>query len=131
MRRNSFGWVRFLVFCFLYKINLNPRKNICCGKKWPKCPKPCFSWVGLALGWGVRRFHINNNIHVGSRFSTQPVAWILSRVGTLFAEVMDIRILLNKYCKTESKYKWPYLMEMISQLPCLINFLTKRNHGAD
>ena len=34
--RGEFGWVRFLVVCFLYKINPNPRKNICCGKKWPK-----------------------------------------------------------------------------------------------
>ena len=37
-----------------------PRKIICCGKKWPKCHfQPDFSWVGLALGWGVCRFHDN------------------------------------------------------------------------
>ena len=27
------GWVRFLVVCFLYNANPNPRKLICCGKK--------------------------------------------------------------------------------------------------
>ena len=32
----EFGWFGFLVACFLYKTNPNPRKNICCGKKWPK-----------------------------------------------------------------------------------------------
>ena len=26
-----------LVVCFLYNTNPNPRKNIRCGKKWPKC----------------------------------------------------------------------------------------------
>ena len=29
--------VGFLAVCFLHKINPNPRNNICCGKKWPKC----------------------------------------------------------------------------------------------
>ena len=33
----QFDWVRFLVVCFLYKTNPNPRKTSCCGKKWPKC----------------------------------------------------------------------------------------------
>ena len=28
---------RFLAVCFLYKTNPNPRKTVCCGKKWPKC----------------------------------------------------------------------------------------------
>ena len=56
------GWVGFLVVCFLYKTNPNRRKTICCGKQWRKCHfQPDVSWVGLALGWGVRRFH--NNIH--------------------------------------------------------------------
>ena len=47
----------------VYKINPNPRKIMCCGKKsGPNAAfKPMFSWVGLALGWGVRRFH--NNIY--------------------------------------------------------------------
>ena len=27
------GWGEFLLVCFLYKINPNPRKMICCGKK--------------------------------------------------------------------------------------------------
>ena len=33
----EFGCVGFLTVCFLYKIKPNPRKNIRCGKKWPKC----------------------------------------------------------------------------------------------
>ena len=58
--RGEFGWVRFLVVCFLYKTNPNPRKIICSGKKWPNCHfQPKFCWVGLALGWGVRRFRNN------------------------------------------------------------------------
>ena len=54
-------WAGFLVFCFLYKINPNPRKNICCGEK--SSPNATFtlifSRVRLALGGGVRRFHDN------------------------------------------------------------------------
>ena len=50
--------VGFLAVCFLYKINPNQRKIACRGKKLPKCHfSPIFSWVGLALGWVVRRFH--------------------------------------------------------------------------
>ena len=30
-------WVGFLVVCFLYKINPNPPKMSCCGKRWPEC----------------------------------------------------------------------------------------------
>ena len=53
-----------------YKINPNARKIICCGKKRPKCHfQPKFSWVGLALGWGVRRFH--HNIYQVLCFPTQ------------------------------------------------------------
>ena len=33
----EFGWVRFLVVCFLCKTNPNPRKCIYRGKKWPNC----------------------------------------------------------------------------------------------
>ena len=56
----EFGLVRFLVVCFLYKTSPNPRKIICSGKTWPKCLfNLVFSWVGLALGWGVRRYHNN------------------------------------------------------------------------
>ena len=56
----KFGWVGFLVVCFLYKINRNPREIIFWGKKGHKCHfLTYFSWVGLALGWGVRRFHNN------------------------------------------------------------------------
>ena len=35
-RKKKIAWVGVLVVCFLYKINPNPRQNICCGKKWPK-----------------------------------------------------------------------------------------------
>ena len=46
------GWVRFLVVCFLYKTNPSPPKNICFGKRGPRCHfYPMVSWVGLALGW--------------------------------------------------------------------------------
>ena len=51
--------VLYLVVSFLYKINPNPRAIICGGKK--SGPKATFNlsfhWVGLALGWVVRRFH--------------------------------------------------------------------------
>ena len=54
------GWVRFLVVCFLYKTNPSPRKIICCGKKWPNCHfSPKKIGLGVALGWGARRFHPN------------------------------------------------------------------------
>ena len=36
-RRISLGWLGFLVVCFLYTINPNPRRIICCGKTWPTC----------------------------------------------------------------------------------------------
>ena len=45
------GWVGILVVCFLYKINPNPRKIICCGKKVAAQMPPfnlLLSWVGLA-----------------------------------------------------------------------------------
>ena len=58
----------FLVVCFLHKINPNPRKNYLAvrGKSGPECPffQAYISWVGLALGWGVRRFR--NNIYIFS-----------------------------------------------------------------
>ena len=52
------GELGFVVVCFLYKINPKRRKIVCCvGKSGPKYGfQPIFSWVGLALGWGVRRF---------------------------------------------------------------------------
>ena len=57
------NWVglSFLWSVFLYETNPNPRKKLCCGKKWPKWQsKPRnFSRVGSALGWGARRFHDN------------------------------------------------------------------------
>ena len=51
----------FLWSVFLYKTNPNPRKTICCGKKWPKCHFLTYFFLGwvVALGWGVRRFHSN------------------------------------------------------------------------
>ena len=61
----NFGWVRFLVVCFLYKTIPNPRKPFAVGKKVAQLPLlTYFSWAGLALGWGVQRFH--NNIHIVS-----------------------------------------------------------------
>ena len=53
----------YLVVCFLYRTNPNPRKLFAVGKSGPNATfTPNFSWVGLALGWGVRRFH--NNIDI-------------------------------------------------------------------
>ena len=50
----EFGWVRFLVVYFPYKTNLDPRKMICCGKKWPNAT---FNLIFLGLGWPwVREF---------------------------------------------------------------------------
>ena len=52
------GWVSCSLF-FLYKTDPDPRKKYLLWEKrglnatfWPN-----FSWVGLALGWRVRRFH--------------------------------------------------------------------------
>ena len=36
--RGEFGWVGFLVVCFLYKTNPKPRKIICCGNKVAELP---------------------------------------------------------------------------------------------
>ena len=67
----EFGWFRFLVVCFLYKTNPDPRKIICCVKKSPNCHvQPNLSWVGLALGWEVRWFH--NNIYYFEVYVFQP-----------------------------------------------------------
>ena len=52
----NFGWGGFLVVCFLYKINPNPRRIVCCGNKWLKCHFEhifCLGWV-VALGRGVQ-----------------------------------------------------------------------------
>ena len=40
--------VGFLVFCFLYKTNPNPRKKKNCRKK---CPNATFNLMFLGLGW--------------------------------------------------------------------------------
>ena len=45
----EFVSVRFLVVCFLYKTNPNPRKIICCGKK--VGPIATFNLFFLGLGW--------------------------------------------------------------------------------
>ena len=54
-------WVGFLVVCFLYKTNPNPTKKLCAvGKSGRNATfSLIFPWVGLTLGWGVRRFHNN------------------------------------------------------------------------
>ena len=59
----EFGWVGFLVVCFLYKINPNPPKMICCGEK--SGPNATFfNLIFLGLGWPwvgeCRRFHNTN-----------------------------------------------------------------------
>ena len=49
----EFGWVGFLVVCFLYNISPNPRKIICWGKKVAQMPlltQFLLDWVGLGLG---------------------------------------------------------------------------------
>ena len=50
------GWVSCSLF-FLYNVSPSPRKNICCGKTWPKCHFLTYFflvWVGLGLGsWAV------------------------------------------------------------------------------
>ena len=56
----EFGWVGFLVVCFLYKINSNLSGKYLLWEKVAQIP-PLTSfflgWVGLR--WGVRRFHNN------------------------------------------------------------------------
>ena len=47
----------FLVVCFLYKANPSPRL-FAVGKSGPNAAfNLIFLGLGLALGWGVRRFH--------------------------------------------------------------------------
>ena len=61
----EFGWVGFLVVWFQCKTIRNPRKVICYGIKVVQMPLLTqISWVGLALGSGVRWFH--NNIDMSS-----------------------------------------------------------------
>ena len=62
-------WVGFLVVCYLYKIKSQPAKKYFCCERKSGPPQllllaSFFLGVGLALGWGVRRFH--DNIHVFS-----------------------------------------------------------------
>ena len=45
------GWVEFLVVCLRYKISPNPRKNVCCGKKWPNLPLFNLIFVGRVWPW--------------------------------------------------------------------------------
>ena len=59
----EFGWVGFLVVCFLDKPIPTHEKIFAVGKSGPIATFDLFfSWVGLSLGWGVRRFH--DNIHM-------------------------------------------------------------------
>ena len=63
MFAEDFGWVNFLVVCFLYKINPNPRKNVCCGgKSGPNATFDLctFSRVGVGLGFAESVGFINN-----------------------------------------------------------------------
>ena len=86
----EFGWDGFLVVCFLHKINPNPRKSICCGKKWPKCHfLTCFflGWVGLELGsssvscWRLYVFQPNINFVNRKHPSGNPS--LVSLVGSI------------------------------------------------
>ena len=52
--------MRFLVVYFLYKPIPTHEKLFAVGKSGPNATlNPFFLVVGLALGWGVRRFHYN------------------------------------------------------------------------
>ena len=58
----EFGWVGFLVVCFLYKINPHPHEKLfAVGEK--VAQMQLFNLFFLGLGWpwvgGVRRFHNN------------------------------------------------------------------------
>ena len=70
----QFGWVRFIVVCFLYKTNPNPRKTTCCGKKWPM-PVP---YLGLGWPWvgdfvGFHEIYMSSNpAEFGVRVSQTP-----------------------------------------------------------
>ena len=46
------GWGRFIVVCFLYETNPNPRKQVSVGKsaKMPRLTLFFLGWVGLGLG---------------------------------------------------------------------------------
>ena len=65
LRTNSvdFGWVGFLVACLLLQYNKSIPTHetlFAVGKSSSNATfNLIFSWVGLALGWGVRRFHNN------------------------------------------------------------------------
>ena len=63
----EFGWVEFLVACFLYKIISNPRNIICGGKKWPKCHfQPTNNTVLFAenlVGLGFLYFEVVRFLH--------------------------------------------------------------------
>ena len=53
----DFDWVRFVVVCFLYKtIPTREKMFLLWARKVAQNAAflPNFSWVGLALGWGVR-----------------------------------------------------------------------------
>ena len=47
----DFGWVRFLVVCFLYKINLNPRKSYLLWKKVAQNATFNLFFLGLGSPW--------------------------------------------------------------------------------
>ena len=95
------GWVGFLVVCFLHKINPNPRKNIICGRKWPKCHfLPNFSWLGWPWVGEARRFHI-----AFTRFPTQQnlVFYIINRKHPAPITMVVISPLLREQ---EQFYTW-------------------------
>ena len=67
----EFGSVRFLLVCFLYKTNPDPRKVICCGNSGPKAtfnPTRYFllRYVGLGLCSSSVSWSYSRNISGGS-----------------------------------------------------------------
>ena len=98
---------------FLYSVSyiipiLTHEKLFAVRKKWPKCHfQPTFSWVGLALGWGIRRFHSNvymfpNPTELGISPTPYCVRVVdnptLRRAGNLFLRhALNILIQLNNY----------------------------------
>ena len=100
------GWVRFLVVCFLYKTNPNPRKTICCGKK--SAPNATinlfFLGLGLALGWGVRRFHVNSYMfsHPTEFGISQTPQWLIA-VG--LEPGFELGSVLFEYSAVSNKWK--------------------------
>ena len=75
----EFGWVRFLVVCFLYKTNPNPRKTrLLWEKSGPNVNfNLIFSWVGELDGF----------MKIFIRFPTQQNLLYIANTASLFCEI--------------------------------------------